>query len=186
VRLQPAAAQPTAAAAACLSAVQRRQCAATPRHPLSLGFPSPKALYTPQYYHGEPQRLILVQELGSRVQHIAFSDEFACACICARAPSRTQAVSQSDNLYHFTLQLPPTPLPDSDPAVLTQQQQQQPSSSGGAITPWSAGPPAAAALGSRATKPCAWTLGCYTNDERREWIEAIFNARLPADEQARV
>lgn len=28
-----------------------------------------------------------------------------------------------------------------------------------------------------------WTLGCYTNDERRQWMEAILNARLPATEQ---
>jgi hypothetical protein len=26
-------------------------------------------------------------------------------------------------------------------------------------------------------------LGCYTNDERREWLEAILNAKLPTKQQ---
>jgi hypothetical protein len=31
----------------------------------------------------------------------------------------------------------------------------------------------------------SWILGCYTKDERREWLEAILNARLPVDQQVR-
>jgi hypothetical protein len=29
----------------------------------------------------------------------------------------------------------------------------------------------------------AWTLGTHTNDERREWLEAILNASRPAEQQ---
>jgi hypothetical protein len=35
---------------------------------------------------------------------------------------------------------------------------------------------------SSSSAPC-WTLGAHTNDERREWLEAVLNASRPADQQ---
>eukprot|EP00878_Enallax_costatus_P033256 GHUV01036663.1.p1 GENE.GHUV01036663.1~~GHUV01036663.1.p1 ORF type:complete len:481 (+),score=164.59 GHUV01036663.1:745-2187(+) len=60
------------------------------------------------------------------------------------------AVSQSDNFYHFTLQL--------------------------------AAPHGGGGWGSKPVGR-SWILGCYTNDERREWLESIFNAKLPSSQQ---
>jgi hypothetical protein len=75
-------------------------------------------------------------------------------------PAVLQNVSQSDNFYHFTLQLPA-------PYV----------ASSSSSRPGSGGSSSARPAGR------SWVLGCYTNDERREWLEAILNAKLPAKQQ---
>jgi hypothetical protein len=68
-----------------------------------------------------------------------------------------QNVSQSDNFYHFTLQL-------AAPYVASS---------------------ASSSSSSSSARPAgrSWVLGCYTNDERREWLEAILNAKLPVKQQ---
>lgn len=43
--------------------------------------------------------------------------------------------------------------------------------------------PGSSSTGSSSGSGSTWLLGCYTNDERREWLEAVVNASRPLSQQ---